>query len=190
MKLKLVTVELEIPAEVKRLALRAGVALAILFGGGAVAWAAGLVTWSSGQTLTASDLNNNFSYVQAHPILMVADGGSYSLSAIFCGQTLPNNTGDLGGYASASQVCQTKCGPAAHMCTTEEMVRSAQLGISVPNAGWYASGVQLTGSAGNPVPTTDCQGFTSDSADYYGAVWDGFGQISACNNPEPIDCCS
>ena len=64
MKLKVVIVDLEIPPRVKRWALRVGIPLGVVLGGGAVAWAAGLVTWTTGTTLTAADLNTNFSYVQ------------------------------------------------------------------------------------------------------------------------------
>jgi C1q domain len=64
MKLKVVVVDLEIPPRMKRWGLRLGIPAVVLLGGGAIAYAAGLVTWSSGQTLQASDLNNNFSYLQ------------------------------------------------------------------------------------------------------------------------------
>jgi hypothetical protein len=65
MKLKVVIVDLEIPPRVKRWALRVGIPLGVVLGGGAVAWAAGLVTWTTGTTLTAADLNNNFAYLQS-----------------------------------------------------------------------------------------------------------------------------
>ncbi len=64
MKLKVVVVDLEVPARVKKWGLRLGIPLAVLFGGGAVAYAAGLVTWTSGQTLTAQDLNNDFGLLE------------------------------------------------------------------------------------------------------------------------------
>jgi hypothetical protein len=62
MKLKIVIVDLEVPPGAKKWALRLGIPAAVLLGGGAVAYAAGLVTWSDGQTLSAADLNGNFSY--------------------------------------------------------------------------------------------------------------------------------
>jgi hypothetical protein len=64
MKLKVVIVDLEIPPHVKRWALRIGIPLAVLLGGSAIAYAAGLVTWTDGQTLKAADLNANFSNLQ------------------------------------------------------------------------------------------------------------------------------
>jgi hypothetical protein len=65
MKLKVVVVDLEISPRAKRWALRLGIPAAILIGGGAVAYAGGLVTWTDGQTLKAADLNGNFSALQA-----------------------------------------------------------------------------------------------------------------------------
>jgi hypothetical protein len=62
--MKVVVVDLEIPPRVKKWGLRLGIPLVILLGAGAAAYAAGLVTWTDGQTLTAADLNNNFTQVQ------------------------------------------------------------------------------------------------------------------------------
>ncbi len=73
MKLKVVIVDLEIPRRAKKWGLRIGIPAAVLLGGGAVAYAAGLVTWSSGQTLQASDLNGNFTYVQGEITALQAE---------------------------------------------------------------------------------------------------------------------
>jgi hypothetical protein len=72
MKLKVVIVDMEIPPRVKKWALRLGIPLALVLGGGAVAWAAGLVVWSDGQTLKAADLNGNFNYLEGQ---IAGDGG-------------------------------------------------------------------------------------------------------------------
>jgi hypothetical protein len=76
MKLKIVIVDFEIPAHVKKWALRAGIPVALLVAGGAVAragmdaGAGGLVTWADGQTLRSADLNGNFSALEAQiPVL-------------------------------------------------------------------------------------------------------------------------
>jgi len=64
-KLKVYVIDLEIPARFKKWALRVGVLTALL-GGAAVALAAGpLHVWATGDTLTADDLNGNFSNLQA-----------------------------------------------------------------------------------------------------------------------------
>jgi hypothetical protein len=72
MKLKVYVIDLEIPPRVKKWGLRFGIPLALLLGGGAVAYAAGLVTWTDGQTLKAADLNGNFNYLQGE---ITGDGG-------------------------------------------------------------------------------------------------------------------
>jgi hypothetical protein len=64
MKWKAVIVDLELPPWVNKWGLPVAGALVVVVGGGAIAYAAGLVTWSNGQTLNASDLNTNFSYLQ------------------------------------------------------------------------------------------------------------------------------
>lgn len=64
MKLKMLVVDLEIPWRVKRWALRIGIPVTVLLGGGALAYGSGLTTWSSGETLQAADLNDNFGYLQ------------------------------------------------------------------------------------------------------------------------------
>jgi hypothetical protein len=69
MRLKVVIVDLEIPAHVRVWSLRIGVPLLLLMAAGAVAFAGGdagpqLVTWSSGETLRAADLNANFQVIQ------------------------------------------------------------------------------------------------------------------------------
>jgi hypothetical protein len=64
MKLKVVIVDLEVSPRFKKWALRIAVPLGVLLGGGAIAWAAGLHAWNTGDTLQAADLNGNFSYLQ------------------------------------------------------------------------------------------------------------------------------
>ncbi|MEO8799601.1 MAG: hypothetical protein ABI551_17035 [Polyangiaceae bacterium] len=63
MKLKMVVVDFEIPARVKKWALRAGIP-AVILTVAAVAWADSLHTWNTGDTLQAADLNGNFANLQ------------------------------------------------------------------------------------------------------------------------------
>jgi hypothetical protein len=65
MKLKIVVIDLEIPPKVKKWGLRISIPLAVLLGGSAIAWAATLHTWNTGDTLQATDLNGNFAALQA-----------------------------------------------------------------------------------------------------------------------------
>ena len=64
MKLKVVVVDLELPPRFKKWALRIGVAATLLFGAGAITWAAGLHTWNQNDVLNANDLNGNFTTLQ------------------------------------------------------------------------------------------------------------------------------
>lgn len=64
MKLKLMIVDLEVPPKVKRMALRLGVAGLVVGGGAGVAWAAMPHTFNAGETLKASELNENFAAME------------------------------------------------------------------------------------------------------------------------------
>jgi hypothetical protein len=64
MKVKLLVIDLEVPAPVKRWALRLGITLGGLALGGVALAGPPLHTWSSGDTLQASDINGNFSALQ------------------------------------------------------------------------------------------------------------------------------
>jgi len=64
MKLKLVIVDFEVSSRAKKWALQLGIPAAVLLGVVGIAYAGNLVTWTSGQTLQASDLNNNFALLQ------------------------------------------------------------------------------------------------------------------------------
>jgi hypothetical protein len=64
MRLKVVVVDLELPPRFKKWALRIGAAATLLFGAGAIAWAAGVHTWNQGDTLNATDLNGSFTALQ------------------------------------------------------------------------------------------------------------------------------
>jgi hypothetical protein len=94
MKLKVVTVDLGVPPRMKRWGLRLGIPLAVVLGGGTVAYAAGLVTWATGQTLTAADLNNNFGYLQGE-IATLQQTVATPPSSISAGLTLYNVTGGV-----------------------------------------------------------------------------------------------
>jgi hypothetical protein len=95
MKIKVVVVDLEIPPRVKKWMLRAGIPLGVLFGGGAVAWAAGLHTWNDGDTLTSADLNGNFTNLQTQITALQAQVHPASaFRAVLSGATsIPGNAG-------------------------------------------------------------------------------------------------
>jgi hypothetical protein len=118
--------------------------------------------------------------------------GAYSLGAVYCGRTVNTegtiSSGTASGYAAAKAQCAsiTGCSASAHMCTTEEMVRSGQLGVSIPTANaWISAGMIVQGTLDN-----DCNGWTSNAMTYIGSVWaGGTPQANYCNTPLPIACC-
>jgi C1q domain len=66
MKLKVYVVDLEMSPSARKWTLGLGIPLTLLFGGGALAWAAsGLTAWEPGDTLQAAALNRNFTYLQS-----------------------------------------------------------------------------------------------------------------------------
>jgi len=219
MKLKLVIVDMEIPPRWKKWGLRVGIPAAVLIGGGAIAWAGNLVTWTDGQPLKSADLNNNFSYLQgeitalqaaqaqsqAFQVQATADGG-FSVGATYCGATAAtagsfSGPGALTGYASAKASCQavSGCSAAAHMCSGEEIVRTRQVGHAVAfggatNEGWTASGVYNYYGPGT-ADTSDCNGWTTAGGSTAGSTWyvmAAFSQpaLNYCSASQPILCCN
>jgi hypothetical protein len=122
--------------------------------------------------------------------------GSVSISAggAFCGQT-PPTPGNVGGYRAASAMCRAAagCGVAAHVCTGDELVRSAVLGVG-PTARetQYAAGAWGSTTTGE---INDCLGFTSNAVADFNRLWatgpgsDGVPTTTNCANAYPIACC-
>jgi hypothetical protein len=79
MKWKVVTVDLEIPARVKRWVLRVGIPACVLLGGGALAWAGLPHTFADGQVLSAQDLDDNFNALDTR--LTAVQGQVHAASA-------------------------------------------------------------------------------------------------------------
>ena len=74
MKVKIVVVDFEVPPRLRRWGPRLGIPLALILSGASVAYAAGVITWSSGDTLKAADLSSNFSALQAQfPVVSYAE---------------------------------------------------------------------------------------------------------------------
>jgi hypothetical protein len=124
--------------------------------------------------------------------ILTKNGRQYSLDATYCGKTAETpaafNTGTFQGYLAAKVLCEgvaaCNMSPSAHMCTSEEIVRSMQLGDSV-EWGWYSTGTHATFGVG---ATYDCHSWT-DQGTSTGPWWAGFPSESPCNVPAPILCC-
>jgi hypothetical protein len=222
-KLKVVIVDLELSSRAKQLLLRIGVPLALVLGGGTLAYAGGWTVphqWGvgapDGTTLTAAALNENFA--------ALADAGAgldlrvttlegvnpttvktYSPNAIYCGVSSAKYTGNLmpaspsapNGYAAAKAVCETACNStSAHMCTSEEIIRTLSIGapfLPAPSPsgalGWYSPGVLWLDPGGNA--TNDCKGWTDASSNSGPVWWSSPPQpnILSCTSSLPVLCC-
>jgi hypothetical protein len=119
--------------------------------------------------------------------MIVRSGGrQISVGGIYCGYTA-GMTASLGGYAGAKALCQTVCGdPAAHMCTGDEVERSAQLGGV--GFGWFSAGV-ATAVSGVSALADDCQGWTSSAATSYGHVFMDRPYAVPCSMTYGVACC-
>jgi hypothetical protein len=101
MKLKVVVFDFEIPPSAKKWALRAGIPAVVLCAA-AVAFASPLHTWANGQTLQATDLNDNFANLQQEiASTWTLDGGSLvnanANNMVGIGTSSPSTTLDVSG---------------------------------------------------------------------------------------------
>jgi hypothetical protein len=187
MKVKIVLVDFELPRRIA--AAIAPLCLLVLFGSTVDA---APTTFAPGETLSATKLNGAFADADRRLVQLesrVDNAGHYSVGAVFCGATLGSTTGDMSGlggdkgYAGAKTACQTTCdkSPTAHMCTSDEVVRSAALAIAM-KAGWYATGEPYA---------SDCAGFTS--ATVSGTAWHiapvASPALTSCSLSLPVLCC-
>ena len=118
--------------------------------------------------------------------------GQYSVNAVYVGAAQVGLQGDLGAttkYAHANEVCRgaypTLVG--VHVCTTEEIVRSAQLNMLAPNPPFSSVGWLATGSQ-------DCAGFSSSDQSDLGVAWEWPGGHPAsvsqpCDTYSDVLCC-
>ncbi len=125
----------------------------------------------------------------------LSGGGTYSTGAKYCGVTTTGGTdnqghftGNLGGYSGAKTACQTSCASAlAHMCTVEELVRSAQLSVGMPGEYlWYSSGSDVPVGSSRII---DCAGWTSTAATFSGPAWLAGPNVDPCSASHSIACC-
>ena len=189
MKLKIVVLDLSVPPEARRAAL-----LALLVVGLA---AAVPYTFSSGDILSSKAVNANFADVDAHiasgRFVFINDAGvSYSTGFTrYCGAATGGTgsitSGAKSGYSAAKAQCETVpgCSASAHMCSSEEVIRTAQMGV-VSAQGWISTGVTNAMTGG----LDDCNGWKTGDGTQNGVVWTGtFPGWVGCNTAEAILCC-
>jgi hypothetical protein len=186
-KIKVVVIDFETPRWARKLAAFA-VPLVIVLGLATVVFATPH-QWKTSDTLQADDLNG---------LNVVTKGGvKYSVGATtYCG-TGTATTGAISapngknGYAGAKALCEASAGcgasQTAHQCSSEELLRSIQMGIAVPN-GWY-SGLYAASSV------SDCQGWSVAGTGTAGPMWlvpssgPPFPSYTNCSVSNPVLCC-
>ena len=158
--------------------------------------AVALTHLAPGVQASLTDLEARLDDVEARATPVAGAGGAYSSNAIYRGRTAPisaiftanRNGAALTGYRAAKYLCEVAVGsPTAHMCTSDEAARSAQVGVVPTGVGWIS-----TGTASGP--ERDCIGWTRNDTDNRGVVWpDGTYAAGAwpyaCNQTFPINCC-
>lgn len=187
-------IDFEVPPRVKRAMKIAAPVLVLLVGG--VVYANVPNTFKDGDALSAQTMNDNFTAldtrlakVEALQTKETLDGG-WSLGATYCGATGNTNAGltQLPGsqtsYAKAHAACVTACSsPTAHMCIGEELVRSAQVGMTTGN-GWYSS-------AAHDATSSECTGWTDGtSTGFQAPTWTNEPNSDYCNTSHPVLCCN
>jgi hypothetical protein len=158
----------------------------ILVGVGAVAYAS-QIRFTSGQTLTAADLNNNFDELYGR---LAALEARPSTSA-FCGAT-PSayNGAQVGGYSGAKTLCTAVCGGTnARMCTIHDVL-SLGPGASLPRA-WFSGPIPYQSQVAIP---NDCLQWSTGEATgtSRGALWDPTQTkwlVATCDTSLPVLCC-
>ena len=191
---KKIVIRIRIPAVPRRRWL---IALALtIVAVGAVAFATDFTPFAQGEQLGKTKMNMNFQVLQDRiatletKAIITRNSKKWSLGAVFCGRTSPTTGQIANGYAGAKALCETSCAsPSAHMCTSEDVIRSAQMGITVQQ-GWYST---FTNSiVGTNQAAEDCVAWTSAAAGVSGAfVPTGtfFPNSATCDQSFPVICC-
>jgi hypothetical protein len=134
-----------------RVALLVLVPLGLLFGIRDIAWAVTLKTWSAGETLTADDLNANFTAINAQ---LTANppcrAGFWSLGdGRLCMQTTLQAAAFMYGTNGAIRTCE-KVGPGARVCTFSDFRQACGAGMNPygdVSAGWYGDHAVITSTS-------------------------------------------
>lgn len=137
-----------------RIGLHLGLPLALVLAAAMIARAYDTTWIQSGQPISAMKLKAALDEIQTR---LTAGGYAASTAAVSGSFSAGNKV----GYQVAKDLCVQVVGdPVAHMCTTDEIVRSIQLGkLGAPSAPFWVGG----GSGTSINATADCNGFTNSS---------------------------
>src|SRR5262249_29438438 len=97
------------------------------------------------------------------------------------------------GYVGAKAACEATCNhsPTARICTSDDLVRSASLGMSM-KSGWFAAGAAAMYRDTNSYSINDCANFTSSAGPYgpLGQTWTPAGAVYHwCSEAYALLCC-
>jgi len=114
----------------------------------------------------------------------------------YIGRTTSAFDGNRGGYGEINAKCKSKFSTYsnAHVCSSEELLRSMWCGITLEKLGWYSTGLWSTTGTNR---VNDCNGWRSNDKNHRGSIWylDSTGwspDWSACdiNNKKQFLCCA
>ncbi|MEA2751802.1 MAG: hypothetical protein QOI41_5945 [Myxococcales bacterium] len=184
---------------------RFGLAAALLVAATRVGFADVKHVFVKGDVVSSAAMNENFADLDTRlssPTRVATIGTvSYSVGVTKGCGAAPTRDGKFGplgsGFTTAKTACENQCGSkSAHMCTSEEAARLAQMGSPI-SVGWVSTGIAVA----TPGPTgvsNDCtawsnnvgQNPTTPFTQNFGTVWTGqFMGFVTCDVSEPIACC-
>lgn len=121
------------------------------------------------------------------------DSEEIAVGGTFCGATDPRSA-SAGGYAGVKSICEIEClSPTASLCTLDDVVRSAQLGITVP--GGRVTGDRSIfnnpeGTLAQHIDINDCNGFSTTAANRASQAWSGSApDLTTCDVSAAFLCC-
>jgi hypothetical protein len=136
---------------------------------------------------TASD-----SATSAGRTVITSAGQSISAGGAFCGVSAAHD-GNYGGYAAANAVCRavSGCNATAHVCNGDEMMRSAALSLfPTPRLSYVRYAIGAFSPIGSGSNMTDCNGFTTNSANLYSQSWTpDYPSENTCDLMHSLACC-
>jgi len=155
-----------------RLLLAAGIACALATAFAVIALGAVPNVFASGSPIVAADLNANFAHVVAGVTAVEARAAAIEArraGPLYCGAgaatTGAIRSGAANGYPAARDVCRTVCGGSAtaHMCTTNEVAISLQMGVRPTVPGGWVNGGTWHDESTVVINVADCIGWTHNT---------------------------
>jgi hypothetical protein len=168
MKLKIVVIDLEIPARVKRIALRVAIPAAALVGFGAIAYASVPLVFTAHSPLTAADLNADFNSIDSRVGVLEDGGAPYAAQA---------------GHAAGADTATTAAGAAPG---TFAVPNDVTVGGNVTVSGTLSVGLHASTSCTHDagVGISDCACAAGEIA-IGGGGYGGGAYLDESRNPAP-----